>query len=362
MAASLVFLSSFLGFLIAGTVATDMFMTFGMTLSMVAFWRALEEPQAAAADRWLFFLGLAVALLAKGPVAVVITGIALGLWLLWTRRLGDAWRGLPWLRGGLLTLGLTLPWYLAAESATPGFLRYFIVGEHWQRFTQPGWKGDLYGGGHVHTRGEIWLYALASSLPWSAVAAAKLRRAPGGPPRSSPDPQLAYLLCFVLAPLLLFTMARNILETYALPALPAFALLLQAWLLRREAKGASSRVWLAGLITPLVFGATLVFGHARVEAHSQHDMLSHWKDSGAPLVYLFERPYSAEFYSSGRAQVAHDSAAIARWIATDEPATLVVPESKLAAVAHDNQPPWVIVARDGNYVMLKKRGVPTAPS
>ena len=48
MAASLVLLSSVLGFLIAGAVATDVFMTFGMTLSMVAFWNALHTPRAAA--------------------------------------------------------------------------------------------------------------------------------------------------------------------------------------------------------------------------------------------------------------------------------------------------------------------------
>ena len=43
MAAALVLLSSVLGFLIAGAVATDVFMTFGMTLSMVAFWNALHD-------------------------------------------------------------------------------------------------------------------------------------------------------------------------------------------------------------------------------------------------------------------------------------------------------------------------------
>jgi 4-amino-4-deoxy-L-arabinose transferase-like glycosyltransferase len=155
LAAALVLLSSVLGFLISGAVATDFFMVFGMTLSMVAFWNALHTP--GSADRWWFFVGLAAGLLAKGPVALVMTDIALGLWLAWTRDWRAIWCGLPWLRGLLLTAALTLPWYLAAESATPGFLRYFIIGEHWQRFTQPGWTGDLYGNGHVRMRGLIWL-------------------------------------------------------------------------------------------------------------------------------------------------------------------------------------------------------------
>ena len=99
MAAALVLLSSVLGFLIAGAVATDVFMTFGMCLSMVAFWNAMAREDARGADRWLFFVGLAIGLLAKGPVAVVMTGIALFLWLLWSRDPRRMWRRLPWLRG-----------------------------------------------------------------------------------------------------------------------------------------------------------------------------------------------------------------------------------------------------------------------
>ena len=179
-----------------------------------------------------------------------MTGIALGLWLAWTRDWRAVWHGLPWLRGLLLTLALSLPWYLAAEAATPGFLRYFIVGEHWQRFTQPGWTGDLYGGGHARPRGSIWLYAarLGVAVVGGGAAArcagSPCRRRHGGP---SPDPQMAYLLCWVLAPLLLFTMARNILEAYALPALPAFALITARLLhgarcrrVRRAASGCSA--------------------------------------------------------------------------------------------------------------------------
>ena len=63
-AAALVLLSSVLGFLIAGAVATDVFMTFGMTLSMVAFCRAVTRVQPGGSDGWWFFVGLAIGLLA----------------------------------------------------------------------------------------------------------------------------------------------------------------------------------------------------------------------------------------------------------------------------------------------------------
>jgi 4-amino-4-deoxy-L-arabinose transferase-like glycosyltransferase len=360
MAASLVLMSSALGFLTAGAVATDVFMTFGMTLSMVAFWNAVHHPRASGADGWWFFVGVAIGLLAKGPVAVVMTGIALGLWLAFTRRWRAVWLGLPWLRGSMLTLSLSLPWYVLAERATPGFLRYFIVGEHWQRFTQPGWKGDLYGGGHAHALGSIWIYALASALPWLIVVLVRRRGKPASQssPRLSSDPQFAYLLCWVLAPLLLFTMARNILETYALPALPAFALISARLLLDRERKGASSRVWLFGLVMPLALCAMLIGGHERIEAHSQRKLLAGVSGPDAPLVYLFERPYSSEFYSAGRAQVARDPVEIARWIATDKPAILFLPEGRFLGSSLATDPRWVETARHGGYVRLEKRLTP----
>jgi 4-amino-4-deoxy-L-arabinose transferase-like glycosyltransferase len=357
-AAALVLLSSVLGFLIAGAVATDVFMVFGMTLSMVAFWNALHTP--GSADRWWFFVGLAVGLLAKGPVALVMTALALGLWLAWTREWRAIWRGLPWLRGLLLTAALTLPWYLAAEAATPGFLHYFIVGEHWQRFTQPGWTGDLYGGGHERPRGSIWLYVAGAALPWTLVALALLRRkaVSDSARRPAPDPQMAYLVCWVLAPLVLFTMARNTLEAYALPALPALALITSRLFMERDAKGTASPVWLLGLIMPLVAGGLLVSGRDRIEARSQRQLLAGRLDAGAPVVYLVKRPFSGQFYSAGRALEVRDSAEIARWLDTDKPATLLVPEREFAQFGLAGDARWSEVARHGGYVMLKKRQAP----
>ncbi len=361
MAAALVLLSSVLGFLIAGAVATDVFMTFGMTLSMVAFWNAMSREDAGGADRWMFFVGLAIGLLAKGPVAVVMTGIALFLWLLWTRDLRRMWRRLPWLRGIGLTLLLALPWYLLAERATPGFLHYFIIGEHWQRFTQPGWTGDLYGGGHERPRGAIWLYAVGAALPWSIVALALLRRKPVSAEvrRPSPDPQMAYLLCWVLAPLLLFTLARNILEAYALPALPAFALITARLFMEREPQGAASRVWLLGLIMPVVLAGLIAFENDRFsDARSQRKLLATVHDTNIPLVYLFQRPFSGQFYSAGRALEVKDRAEIDRWLASEKPAILLLPATQFDALALASDARWKEVARHGGYVMLRHRAAP----
>ena len=69
----------------------------------------------------------------------------------------------------ILVFATVLPWYGLAELRTPGFLEYFLVGEHWHRFTVPGWDGDRYGHAHVFARGTIWLFAALAALPWSLL-------------------------------------------------------------------------------------------------------------------------------------------------------------------------------------------------
>src|SRR3546814_5782336 len=66
-------------------------------------------------------------------------------------------------------LAISLPWYVIAELKTPGFLKYFLVGEHFLRFVDAGWAGDRYGTAHARAWGAIWLDWIAASAPWSLL-------------------------------------------------------------------------------------------------------------------------------------------------------------------------------------------------
>ena len=79
--------------------------------------------------RYGFFIGLGIGLLAKGPLALVISGAPIAVWVLLQGKLMFYLRSMPWIRGTLLTLVITLPWYILAELKTPGFINYLIVGE-----------------------------------------------------------------------------------------------------------------------------------------------------------------------------------------------------------------------------------------
>ncbi len=368
LAASVILFSSVVGFITSAAVMTDMFMAFSTTLCMVAFWIAVNDTTARSVWRWLFFVGVALGLLAKGPVATVVTALALGLWALCTGSWLKTWQRLPWLRGTLLTAVLALPWYLLAEHRTPGFLQYFIVGEHIQRFLVSGWTGDLYGQGHAELRGLIWLFGAGGFLPWTLVTALALgllwmsRRAQNGegtvtltaaPPvfRSQEWP---YLVAWTVAPLVFFTAARNILEAYVLPGLPAFALLTVV-LVFAAAKQSPwlSRVWLLGLVAPVLWVGWLTLSD-QPEQRSQRALLRRWPEN-TPLVYFYVRPLSANFYSKGQAQLVDSPAEIARWMSSPKPVTLVMQDTLLPQLIGDRLTAWQVVGKHAGFTMLQHR-------
>jgi len=225
--ATTVLASSLLFFVLTGVSTTDMALAGAMTASMAAFARtvAAEGPRA---RRWwgvALAASLAAGSLVKGPIAVVIPGASIFLWLALARR----WRLLarvPWLTVAGVFVVATVPWYLLAERATPGFLRYFLINEHVLRYIKPAY-GDLYGSGNVSPRGTIWAFLLAGGLPWTGLAVAALVRsfrAARRDPAGGADPWLSYAVLWGVTPALFFTLARQALPSYPLPGLPGLAL------------------------------------------------------------------------------------------------------------------------------------------
>ena len=325
-------------FVAAGAVMTDPALAFGTTLSMAAFWAAVNGPASARrVSGMAFFVGLAVGLLAKGPVAAVLTLVPIGVWMLWTRQWRAVWSALPWLTGTVLAAVLVVPWYWAAERAAPGFLDYFLAGEHWKRFVEPGWKGDLYGAAHARPRGMIWLFWIVAALPWSVTAVVWLARAATRRrdelSRLVADPWRLYLVLWATTPMLFFTVSGNVLATYVLPGLPAFALLLgDIWRPLATADEALRpgvrTVLVACLVLPVAFVIGIVVLNHRFETQLSHKALvrmvkTQRGSASERLIYVGQRPVSAEFYARGRLLKVADVAALAPYL-DDAPADFIV--------------------------------------
>ncbi|WP_240538554.1 glycosyltransferase family 39 protein [Rhodoferax sp. PAMC 29310] len=275
--ALLVYSTCALVYVVAGAVLTDPFLALGTTWAMVAFGMAWRHPTWQ--WRYGFFVALALGLLAKGPLALVLVGGPLLPWLVLHRHAREAFKKLPWLGGLALMLLLSLPWFILAELKTPGFLQYFIVGEHFLRFIDSGWSRDLYGTAHERMKGAIWKDVLVASFPWGLLGLGLLLRqivnsaGRHALKKALQDSKVTYLLAWTLFTPVLFTFAGNILWTYVLPALAAFSILLAVELEKIQQKSIFSRRILYALtsLIPLLLSGYLAiwlsgFGHYSASA------------------------------------------------------------------------------------------------
>jgi 4-amino-4-deoxy-L-arabinose transferase-like glycosyltransferase len=282
-------------------------------------------------------------------------------WVLLGGRLRRAWHGVAWLRGALLVLALTLPWYLLAESRTPGFLQYFIVGEHWHRFVTPGWSGDLYGSAHRFPRGSIWLFAAGALLPWSLLLPLAVWRGLSGPDakaHDAPAPQegeISFLLAWALMPCLFFTAAGNVLWTYVLPGLPALALLVGRWTASRRHGRLAEGLLAAGLIgSAAIVTGLLVAGHAtdHFERRSARTLVQDFQRqsaSGEALYFVGSRWFSGAFYSAGQMRTVAGLDAMP----AGQTAWVVLGDADLAALPPDQRAHLDQVAEHGGRVLAR---------
>ena len=164
-----------------------------------------------------FFLGLAV--LAKGPAAIILSGGAVFFWALFTKRWRDAFRLFH--PAAIAAFCVTaLPWYILCARRNPDFFRIFIIEHNFKRFLTPEFQ-------HIQ---PFWFYGAVLAvalLPWTALAvwslvvgAVQLARIKHLSPNS-----LLFLSWAVFC-LVFFTISRSKLPGYILPAIPAIVVLM----------------------------------------------------------------------------------------------------------------------------------------
>jgi 4-amino-4-deoxy-L-arabinose transferase-like glycosyltransferase len=155
-----------------------------------------------------FFLGVAV--LAKGPAALILAGGATLLWAASMKRWREALRLFHPI--AIATFLLTcLPWYVMCARRNPDFLRIFIIEHNFQRYLTPEFQ-------HIQ---PIWYYvpmAIIALLPWIFwlvwFAAGERTKGEDGEPRS----QIMFLAAWSVFPILFFSLSKSKLPGYILPA------------------------------------------------------------------------------------------------------------------------------------------------
>lgn len=207
-----------------------------------------------------FFLGLAV--LAKGPAAIVLAGGAVLFWAVFTKRWRDALGLLHPV--AIASFCLTaLPWYVLCARRNPGFLRVFLIEHNFKRYLTPEFQ-------HVQ---PLWFYVpvlLIAVLPWTALFLWSMVHRPIHLLRTrSAKESTALLVSWAAFCVVFFSISQSKLPGYILPAIPAIGLTLThsltemgnipRWLLRVA-------LWLFSLLLtlPLVFVELLTPHFSRV--------------------------------------------------------------------------------------------------
>ena len=150
----------------ARAASTDMPLCATFTIGMLAWcaWRESKKKIYLAA----FYAFIALATLAKGPVAPFLALLIIALYAAITREWKTI-RDSAWWPGIFLFLAIALPWYLAVQSRNPRFFHEFILEQNLARFSK-----NLY-----HHVEPFWYYLPVAALalvPWTVFATAAIVR------------------------------------------------------------------------------------------------------------------------------------------------------------------------------------------
>lgn len=268
----------------------------GALLCYFAYLTAPPESRASWSRAVFAFLGLGM--LAKGPVSLVMAGLAVGGWSLATRRFRHL-RDHAWLSGLAIFLAICLPWYLMAEQAKPGFLRYFLINENFLRYFVHDY-GDRYGSGHEFPFGSAILFFLAGVLPWLFMLIRR-RKNEAAEPCENRALAGSFFLAGTLSNLAFLSFAHQLLWTYVLPVIP----LAGVWLATRGWVGSQQTVarvgWaLAASYLVLYFAAAPWLEKRRSPKKAVAETLHILDGDPGQFTFLRKIPYGGTFLADVR--------------------------------------------------------------
>jgi 4-amino-4-deoxy-L-arabinose transferase-like glycosyltransferase len=237
-------------------------------------------------QRWValilfgFFLGLAV--LAKGPVGIILCGGAVFLWALFTKRWRDALRLLH--PAAIAAFCLTaLPWYILCTRRNPDFFRIFIIEHNFKRYLTPEFQ-------HIQ---PFWFYVpilCIALLPWTLgsliLAKDAVRTWREGDWRNSP---VLFLVWWILAPIIFFSISKSKLPGYVLPVIPPLALLVARAFSARVHKILSGDRWI-GITTGISLMVFGILAFMQIELMSFGWVPSLLTASGIVMLMLSAQP------------------------------------------------------------------------
>ncbi len=252
---------------LARVALIDMVLAVLVEWSLICFWMAHQPDgtgRSPACSRWWWraaFAFAALAMLAKGLIAIVLPGCIVVIYLTLSR----SWRVLrsvPWSSSLGVFLAIAAPWHIIIALRDPEQLWFYFVREHFLRYTTA-----------IAAREQppyIFIpIILFGILPWAALVPRCARSSWAALisclkrfSRSSRDDRmllpderaLTFLASWILFTFVFFSISRSKLIPYILPLLPPLAVALgleiEAWWTRaaESSRRPFPEFWAAGLI------------------------------------------------------------------------------------------------------------------
>ena len=214
--ATLIFASSIGISIIARMVYFDMLLSFLIATALFAWFYWYETQKVAALRIGYAFLGLAV--LTKGLVAIVLIAGTFGAFLLVEKSFREHCQRMVDWPGIILFLSIVLPWHITAIIQHKGFFWHYIISEHFLRFFNLREPHDYYHGPIYYYLPRILIYL----FPWSFFTPLVFLK--------THSPKLTKLLrfswCWLLIPLLFFSLSSAKANYYMIVSMPTFTIIL----------------------------------------------------------------------------------------------------------------------------------------
>lgn len=230
---------------------SDMLLSGCLGCALLAFfWGYAQPDQPQVQARWYlaFYSFSALAVLTKGPIGIVLSGLIILVFLLYMGNWRSVLAEMKLLRGSFLFLAITLPWYILVIRANgEAYIDSFFGYHNMERFTRV-----------VNNHwAPFWFYIVIvpiTFLPWSAylpAAIARLRFWQLHHWRQQTRATHLGLFAAIWFAVIFgfFTIAATKLPSYTIPLLPAAAILVGLFWSDQITRPSSSRiVWLSHLI------------------------------------------------------------------------------------------------------------------
>ncbi|MDO6813398.1 ArnT family glycosyltransferase [Tenacibaculum soleae] len=281
----------------AGVVSTDTSLAFSVAIVMLSFWEAMHHPEKPI-WKYLIFVGFGLGLLAKGPIIFILTLPPIFVWSLISKSFKKIFKTFPIFLGILIIVLIAIPWYYLAEQKTPGFIDYFIVGEHFSRFFDSSWSGDKYGFPKQQPLGIIWVFLLVFALPWVQMIIGKLWK---NKATFFTNKWTLFLSAWLIWTPLFFTVSKSLIHPYILPVLIPIALLVvHFWKETKQKTVLIAISLIVPIATIIVYSFALISNNIEKHANSDKYFIQNSCKEDIQIYHYNTKSYSSQFYSKGK--------------------------------------------------------------